>query len=35
MSTLIRIQFGPRYLDFEILESCRGSGDSSTVTGCD
>lgn len=31
MSTLIRIQFGLRYLDFEIPESCRGSGDSSRL----
>lgn len=31
MSTLIRIQFSPRYLDFEIPESCRGSGDSSRL----
>lgn len=31
MSTLIRIQFSPRYLDFEIPESCRGSGDSSQL----
>lgn len=31
MSTLIRIQFSPRYLDFEILESCRGNGDRSRL----
>lgn len=31
MSTLIRIQFSPLYLDFEIPESCRGSGDSSRL----
>lgn len=31
MSTLIRIQFSPRYLDFEIPESCRGSGDGSQL----
>ena len=31
MSTLIRIQFGPCYLDFEIQESCRGSGDVSRL----
>lgn len=31
MSTLIRIQFALCYLDFEILESCRGSGDSSQL----
>lgn len=31
MSTLIRIQFSLRYLDFEIPESCRGSGDSSQL----
>lgn len=31
MSTLIRIQFSPRYLDFEIPESCRASRDGSRL----
>lgn len=35
MSTLIRIQFGPRYLDFEIPQSCRGKWRQFSVTGCD
>lgn len=31
MSTLIRIQFSPCYLDSKIPESCRGSGDISRL----
>lgn len=31
MSTLIRIQFGLCYLDFKIVDFCRGSGDSSQL----